>query len=167
MATSIVGRSMRYVLLNAALLLGVTGARADPVPEQNSAITLHIEGVQIMVADIQRSLRFYTEVLGLKVSRVFPDGPQTSAHELLLSVDGSFDLKGTPFISLKAVDHDTADQAKNWPGLGHIILIVANTDAMVARATAKGYSAAKRANHVALLTDPDGYIIELLQDATL
>ncbi len=115
----------------------------------------------IYVADIERSERFYTEIIGLKVqSRTeIPD-----VHEIVLAADhggGRLQL-AERYVNGQPIDHGFA--------LWKIYMNVDDCVEVHDRAVAAGYTstmAPQRLDRwpvtVGFILDPDGYSIELLQ----
>ena len=115
----------------------------------------------IYVADIERSERFYTEIIGLKVqSRTeIPD-----VHEIVLAADnggGRLQL-AQRYVDGKPVDHGFA--------LWKIYLNVDDCVATHKKAVDAGYTSTMEPARldrwpvtVGFINDPDGYRIELIQ----
>ena len=115
----------------------------------------------IYVADIERSERFYTEIIGLKVqSRTeIPD-----VHEIVLAADnggGRLQL-AQRYVDGKPVDHGFA--------LWKIYMNVDDCVATHKKAVDAGYTSTMEPARldrwpvtVGFINDPDGYSIELIQ----
>ena len=118
----------------------------------------------IRVGDLQKSLAFYTEVLGMRLLRKqdYPDGKFT------LAFVGYGD----------EIDHTVIELTYNWDtnkydigtGFGHIAIEVENAAAACDEIRAKGGKVVREAwamKHgttvIAFVEDPDGYKIELIQ----
>ena len=140
----------------AGALACAAAARAEEAP------ALHVSGVGLNVTDIERSAKFYTEILGLKVAlRVPAQGP---THELVLSVSGK--VGEDPIVVLAKLDDKPL--AAGRQGYGRIITNPADAMAIVRRAEAAGYKAHIHPSGpggpiVAMVEDPDGYLVELYQ----
>lgn len=115
----------------------------------------------IYVSDIERSERFYTEVIGLKVqSRTeIPD-----VHEIVLAAD-----KGGGRLQL-AERYENGQPVDHGFALWKIYMNVDNCQEVYDRAMADGAvstMAPQRLERwpvtVAFIEDPDGYLIELLE----
>jgi lactoylglutathione lyase len=117
----------------------------------------------IRVGDIDRSIRFYTEVLGMKLLRrsEYPDGKFT------LAFVGYGEEK----------DHTVIELTYNWgveaynmgDAFGHIAIEVDDVYQTVERIRQAGGKIAREAGPmkhgtivIAFIEDPDGYKIELL-----
>ncbi len=117
----------------------------------------------LRVGDLNRSIEFYTQVLGMKLLRQ-KDYPQ-----------GEFTLA---FLGYgPEAEHPALELTYNWgkdsyelgTGFGHIAINVADVYQAVETAKAQGARVIREAGPmnagqtiVAFLTDPDGYEIELL-----
>ena len=117
----------------------------------------------LRVGDLNRSIEFYTQVLGMKLLRQ-KDYPQ-----------GEFTLA---FLGYgPEAEHPALELTYNWgkeayelgTGFGHIAINVADVYQAVEAAKAQGAKVIREAGPmnagqtiVAFLTDPDGYEIELL-----
>ncbi|MDX1491880.1 MAG: VOC family protein [Pseudohongiellaceae bacterium] len=115
---------------------------------------IRISGVGIRVSDLETSLKFYTEVLGLKVGARIPrEGP---AHEYLLSATGS--VRDATLVVIR--EGEVVPGASEF---GNIVIVVPNGKAMAERVAAAGYTPDKIVEGTNFIRDPDGYKIELYQ----
>ncbi|MFQ5682950.1 MAG: VOC family protein [Candidatus Binatia bacterium] len=113
--------------------------------------------IQLVVRDLERSLRFYQGVLGMK--ELFHTGPTM----VFLNTPGSEDL-----ITLNE-DPGEADKAGLNGGVGHFGFKLADgsdLDAAIAEVEGAGGKLIRRGEHepgapFAYVEDPDGYLIEL------
>lgn len=126
-----------------------------------SAFKPRITHVAYHVSDIDRALAFYVGVLGLKEQMRIPlaDGE----HEVVL---GFPEGKGGGLILMWNTKRTTAYALGD--GYSRFILNVSDVDAAVAQLAARGtrvVSEPKDAGPMryAMIADPDGYTIELLQ----
>lgn len=142
------------------MVLCSAGALAADVPDSGFG---SVKGTFLNVVDMEKSAKFYTEVFGLKIARSVPEGQIKGAKEVVLSQSGVFDLKDTPLLVLFHRDDKPLPPGRT--AFGRIISVSTNADALAARAKAAGYSAVKSAKEksVTMVTDPDGYQIELIQ----
>jgi lactoylglutathione lyase len=118
----------------------------------------------IRVGDLQRSIAFYTEILGMKLLRQkdYPDGKFT------LAFVGYGDES----------DHTVIELTHNWDtksyeignGFGHLAVSVADAYAACEAVKAKGGKVTREAGPmkhggsvIAFVEDPDGYKIEFIQ----
>ena len=121
----------------------------------------------LRVGDLERSLTFYTEVLGMRLLRRkdYPDGRFT------LAFVGYGDESGTAVLELTH-NWDTSSY-EIGTGYGHIALGVDDIHATCEAMAAKGGrvvrppGAMKHGTTViAFVEDPDGYKVELIQRAS-
>jgi catechol 2,3-dioxygenase-like lactoylglutathione lyase family enzyme len=157
--------SHRLLLLSAAGLLASvfavaalaqTAAPAVPamaaLPEDVKPI--RVAGLGIRVSDLERSKKFYTEVLGLKVCAKVP--AQGEPIEYLLGMTG--DIRTDTLIVIR--------KGEIKPGateFGSITIVVPNARKMAERVAAAGYPPARIVDGTNFVKDPDGYTIELYQ----
>ena len=113
--------------------------------------------IQLVVHDLERSLRFYSGVFGMRER--FREGP----HMVFLNTPDSSDL-----ITLNG-DPSEAHLAGTSGGVSHLGLRLRNPadlDSAVAEIEAAGGKLLSRGEHApgvrfAYVSDPDGYVIEL------
>jgi len=121
----------------------------------------------IRVGDLDRSIKFYTDVLGMKLLRRkdYPDGKFTLA-----------------FVGYgPETEHAVVELTYNWGtdkydlgnGFGHIALEVEDVYAACAEIKKRGGKVTREAGPmkhgstvIAFVEDPDGYKIELIQKGT-
>jgi len=120
----------------------------------------------IRVGDLERSIRFYTEALGMKVlrSKDYPDGRFT------LAFVGYGDESQTAVIELTHNWDTKSYELGN--GFGHIAVGVANAKEACDAVRAKGGKVTREAGPmkfggsvIAFVEDPDGYKIEFIERA--
>jgi lactoylglutathione lyase len=129
-----------------------TAAPAVPVPEDIKPI--RVAGLGIRVSDLERSRKFYTEVLRLKVCARVP--AQGEPVEYLFGMTG--DLRADTLIVIR--------KGEVKPGateFGSITLVVPNGRKMAERVAAAGYPPVRIVDGTNFVKDPDGYTIELYQ----
>jgi lactoylglutathione lyase len=140
--------------------------------------------VGITVADIERSLAFYRDGLGLNVrSRARSsaaaaevwDLPGAQAEVVYLDVPGSDVL--IELLEIQSPSDGRALEARPWDsGAGHFCLYVEDLDALAERLCAAGYrTRSGRVTRItdgplagaraAYLVDPDGYHVEVFERA--
>ena len=115
---------------------------------------IRVAGLGIRVSDIERSRKFYTEVLGLKVDARVP--AQGEPAEYLLGMTG--DLRADTLIVIR--------KGEVKPGateFGSITIVVPSGRKMAERVAAAGYPPARIVDGTNFVKDPDGYTIELYQ----
>lgn len=118
----------------------------------------------LRVGNLQRSLDFYTDVLGMKLLRQkeYPDGKFT------LAFVGYGDESDTTVLELT---HNWETESYDLgQGYGHIAIEVDDAYAACAQIKAKGGKIVREAGPmmhghtvIAFVEDPDGYKIELIQ----
>lgn len=153
--------SQRSFLSSGALLASIfaVAARSQtpapavaPLPDEIKP--MRVAGLGIRVSDLERSRKFYTEVLGLKVDAKVP--AQGEPEEYLLGMTG--DVPTDTLIVLR--------KGEIKPGateFGRIIIVVPNARKMAERVAAAGYPPARIVDGTNFVKDPDGYTIELYQ----
>lgn len=120
----------------------------------------------LRVGDLDRSLKFYTEVLGMQVLRRndYPDGQFTLAFVGYGSEDEGAVIELTHNWGVDKYDLGTA--------YGHIALAVPDAYAACAEIKQRGGKVVREAGPmkhgttvIAFVEDPDGYKVELIQKA--
>ncbi len=123
---------------------------------------MHILHTMLRVGDLDRSIAFYTQVLGMQLIRRndYPGGRFTLAF--LGFGDGGAELELTHNWDTTAYDLGN--------GYGHVALAVPDAYAACEAVTAKGGKVTRPAGPmmhgttvIAFVEDPDGYKIELIQ----
>jgi catechol 2,3-dioxygenase-like lactoylglutathione lyase family enzyme len=116
---------------------------------------IRVSGLGIKVSDLERSKKFYTEVLGLKIGAKVP--AQGEPVEYLLGMTG--DIRADTLIVIR--------KGEVKPGatdFGTITIVVPSGRKMAERAVAAGYTTARPiVDGTNFVKDPDGYIVELYQ----
>jgi len=121
----------------------------------------------LRVGDLERSLAFYTEVLGMRLlrRRDYPDGRFT------LAFVGYGDEADTAVLELTH-NWDTASYELGT-GYGHVALEVEDAAAACASIRARGGKVVREAGPmkhgttvIAFVEDPDGYKVELIERKT-
>ena len=125
---------------------------------------MRILHTMLRVGDLDRSLKFYTEVLGMRLLRRtdYPDGKFT------LAFVGYQDEKDGAVLELTF--NWGVDQYDVGTGYGHLALEVDDAYAACAEIKRRGGTVAREAGPmkhgstvIAFVQDPDGYKIELIQ----
>ncbi len=158
----------------ACMLTLVCAAISMPIGQNSAARASeasappYIGYTKINVSNLERSLDFYTNVMGLKVARVV-DRP--ALNETLLTRSGG-DFEDTIVL---VFDKKRTEPLVIGNGFNNITFIIFDFEERVAKVEAAGYViTGKRTNlpspkpsaktiSVAFTKDPDGYAIELLQ----
>lgn len=149
-------RSAALLATLATLLCGAAQA-ADLPPLADDLRPIRASGVGLTVSDLERSRRFYEEVLGFKVAARVP--AQGAAVEYLMGLTGA--VRVDTLVVLRA--GTVTPGATNF---GRIIMVAPNGRLLAERAAAAGYPPARIADGTNLIRDPDGYAIELYQRPT-
>ncbi len=125
---------------------------------------MRILHTMLRVGDLQRSIRFYTEVLGMKVLRT-TDRPD---QKYTLAFVGYGDESEHAVIELTY--NYGVDRYELGTAYGHIAISVPNVAASCDAVRAKGGTVTREAGPVkggttviAFVQDPDGYKIELIE----
>ncbi|OIQ89830.1 lactoylglutathione lyase [mine drainage metagenome] len=129
---------------------------------------MHILHTMLRVGDMQRSIDFYTRVLGMKLLRT-TDRP---AQKYSLAFVG---YEANPMqAEIELTYNDGVDHYDLGTAFGHIALGVDDAYAACSRIKAAGGKVTREAGPVAggstviaFVEDPDGYKIELIQNGTL
>jgi lactoylglutathione lyase len=128
---------------------------------------MRILHTMLRVGDLERSLKFYTEVLGMRLlrRRDYPDGRFT------LAFVGYGEESETAVLELTHNWDTTSYELGN--GFGHVALEVEDAAAACAEIRARGGKVVREAGPmkhgttvIAFVEDPDGYKIELIQRHT-
>lgn len=139
-----------------ATFTGAAAAQSTP-PMPAEIKPTRVSGLGLTVSDLERSKKFYTEVLGLTVDAQVP--AQGKPVELLLGMTG--DTKADTLVVMR--------QGEVVPGatkFGRIVIVVPDGRKLAERVAAAGYPPAKIADGTNIIKDPDGYTIELYQRPT-
>ncbi|HVF15925.1 MAG TPA: VOC family protein [Steroidobacteraceae bacterium] len=148
---------------SAAALLVMLTAIAMPAMSETPATApvaddvkpIRVSGLGIRVSDLERSKKFYTEVLGLKVGARVP--AQGEPHEYLLGLTGNI-REDTVIVIRKGEVKPGATE------FGSITIVVPSGRKMAERVVAAGYQNARPiVDGTNFVRDPDGYMIELYQ----
>lgn len=139
----------------AAIVSGVAVAQTAVPPMPDDIKAIRASGIGLSVADLERSRKFYMDVLGFKIAARAPATGEPV--EYLLSLNG--DLRNDTLVVIRKSD-------KIQPGatsFGRILMTVPNGRKMAERVQAAGYPVARIVDGTNFITDPDGYSIELYQ----
>lgn len=119
---------------------------------------VRVAGVGLRVSDLERSKKFYTDLLGLKVAAKVP--AQGEPHEYLLGLTGNLREDTLVVIRKGEVKPGAAE-------FGNLTIVVSDGRKMAERVVAAGYSPARPiVDGTNFVRDPDGYVIELYQRPT-
>jgi lactoylglutathione lyase len=147
-------RSILVGIVGAGFFASAALAQAVP-PLADDVKPIRVSGLGIKVSDLERSKKFYTEVLGLKIGAKVP--AQGDAVEYLLGMTG--DIHADTLIVIR--------KGEVKPGateFGTIVIVVPSGRKMAERVVAAGYATARPiVDGTNFVKDPDGYTIELYQ----
>jgi lactoylglutathione lyase len=147
-------RSILAGIVGAGFFASAALAQAVP-PLADDVKPIRVSGLGIKVSDLERSKKFYTEVLGLKIGAKVP--AQGDAVEYLLGMTG--DIHADTLIVIR--------KAEVKPGateFGTIVIVVPSGRKMAERVVGAGYTTARPiVDGTNFVKDPDGYTIELYQ----
>ncbi|GAB3101043.1 VOC family protein [Aestuariicella hydrocarbonica] len=143
--------------------LGLFGAFTDVLggdaPDAHAELRGQLTGVIVQASNIERSIDFYTGVIGLKtVGRVERDGKLV---EIMLSSSGKF-LDGM-MLTLQVAKAGGPAVAEVVNKAGSLIFMVPSNDFYKERLTAAGYSVREEDVSHLYSSDPDGYPIMFYQ----
>lgn len=132
-----------------------SGEATTPKPLAESERPIRISGLGIRVSDLERSKKFYTEVLGLKVGARVPR--EGDAYEYLLGMSGN--IRQDTLVVIRK-----GEVVKGASEFGNIVFVVPDGRKMAERVMAAGYDMARPLKDgTNFVRDPDGYMIELYQ----
>ena len=142
----------------------VAGPRVAAQPSQPVAAVKpvgSIVGPALYVSDVNRSLKFYTEGLGMQVRMRF--GP-AGREDMVLGFGPD---PSQPNIMLLSDKSPTPRKVQQTHGFDRIALLMADLPALAARLRALGFAPgeihdAHGTHLVMMVSDPDGYRFELL-----
>lgn len=135
----------------ASLLLADT----PPAPVPEDVKPIRVSGLGIRVSDLERSRKFYTEILGLKVAARVP--AEGEPYEYLLGLTGNI-REDTLIVIRKGEVKPGATE------FGSITIVVPRGRQMAERVVAAGFQNARPlVDGTNFVRDPDGYLIELYQ----
>jgi catechol 2,3-dioxygenase-like lactoylglutathione lyase family enzyme len=137
---------------------------APPAPTTLAQSSSFI-GTALNVVDLDREITFYTQAFGLKVAATLPAGTRT---ETILQ------FPGNPGQASLLLMHDTTPNAPKSLTHGNdfsrLVIRVVDLAALAVRLTQLGYAhgeirAGGQGYQVLMMTDPEGYRLELIQPA--
>lgn len=149
------------LLLSAtAVFVGMLTPPLRAEPAVTSSPEISIAGPVLIVTDLERSLRFYTEGLGLEVASRLPGNPGPGATVVAPRSGRS------PFVLLRQrqAAPNSAQPIEVGAGLSRIMLSVADAKSVEARLRLAGYAPSQPNNgRIFFVKDPDGYSYEIIQ----
>lgn len=129
-------------------------------------ITLRIRHTMMPVSNLDRSIDFYTRLLGMDIQRLRPV-PEKNERVGYLGYGTEDEYPGLELIETGGADY--IKQVPKW--YGHIALYVSDLYKLSEKLKAEGvkFTLGPQPNrpgsqdHVAFIQDPDGYILELTE----
>ncbi|MDX1383049.1 MAG: VOC family protein [Thermoanaerobaculia bacterium] len=146
----------------AAALVAALAAIALPVAAEGP--TNRLGAVALNVADLERSERFYEEVLDFERVGVYPPGADDPL-ELFLAIEGS---AGATLVLAHFDDSPLPEEKSRY---GRLVVTTSDAGVVAKRAEAAGASVrpveipGENPPIIVFITDPDGYQIEVYQAA--
>lgn len=154
---------MNRLLITAfAALASASAISAEPAPRPGPT-GVAIAGPVLMVTDLERSLKFYVDGLGLEASTRLPGNP--GPGRIVVAPGGG----PTPFLLIRQSAADPGQSAPIVHGnaLSRIMLTVPDTATVAARLTAAGFPhASLNSRGIFFVKDPDGYSYEIMPKAS-
>jgi len=146
--------NFRRTLFLLAVISLPLGAQSLVAPPSDDVKPIRLSGLRIRVSDLERSRKFYTEVLGFKVAAKVP--AQGDPVEYLLSLSG--EVRTDTVLVIRKGEVKAGAQE-----FGSITLVVPSGKKMAERVAAAGFPPDKIVEGTNIVRDPDGYKIELYQ----
>lgn len=163
------------ILLAACLAFGVMApALAEEVVDASQASTSaqpRIMFPAIHVADLTRSLAFYTSILGMREYQRYPGGPGVVEVALTYAADVP-DEQPTDSGSMLLLVHreDRDEPYRLGDAFSRLAIGVPDVRATVARVADAGYAIVRPTSRtadgsltIAIVKDPDGFVVELIE----
>lgn len=166
------------IIVGCVTIACLTGARED---ESKSIFSDTTMDLGMVVSDLDASLEFYTDVVGLSRTGGFSvpgnickDAGLTDGHDLKITVlTPNGDANGTnlKLMTVPGADSKASDNEyiHSQLGFSYLTFYVADLDAAIARAKSAGaeFAGAEATrvggnNSLSLVRDPDGNIVELV-----
>jgi catechol 2,3-dioxygenase-like lactoylglutathione lyase family enzyme len=161
-ASIMIGLRKSFAALAVALAIQLAQAGIAGAAEQATAPATgsdQLSGVIIYASDVERSIKFYTEAMGLKViARVPATG---DLAEVLLSKSGT--MSGGAILILQPTKGLPERSDANRLKFGTILFMSASNTALAQRLQDAGYEASARDPLHLMTQDPDGHRIMSFQ----
>jgi len=177
--------------LTALALAGSIIVGQAPQPASNAApasdVVIGSGSFSPIVADLERSLKFYTDLVGAAAPAALPawstdpallnflGAPTSQIRFSSVRIPGS--TLTIEIVEYKDIDRKPAQPRLQDPGAVRLILIVRDIDSMLARLKTQGVtvvtsggapvSLTREKARAVVLKDPDGFFVELMQPSVL
>lgn len=151
---------MRKLLVSMLVALASAPAMSAEGEPAKAGAGIEIAGPVLMVTDLERSLKFYVDGLGLQASTRLPGNPGPG---VIIVGHGQ---SQTPFLLIRqsAGDPKRSPPVVHGNGLSRVMLVVPDSAAVAARLTAAGFPHDPvNARGVFFVKDPDGFSYEIMQ----
>lgn len=151
---------MQKLLVSTLVALTSLPAVAAEAEPARAGPAIEIAGPVLMVTDLERSLRFYVEGLGLKASTRLSGNPGPG---MIVVAPGQ---PATPFLLIRqrAADPKQSPPVVHGNGLSRVMLVVPDSATAAARLTAAGFPHEPvNARGIFFVKDPDGFSYEIMQ----
>lgn len=133
-----------------------------PVETAASTPSGRILGTGLRVSDLDRSIRFYTDILGMTVAGRLPHGSLT---EVMLAFGGQ--MRGPSIILMKDSAPGKSPPIMKGDGFSKMVLDMPDLASVIARMKQAGMTVGEVRESmgvkVLFVTDPDGYRYELIE----
>mgnify|MGYP000058090563 CR=1 FL=1 len=146
-----------------------TAAAADTKPAVSASTTQSaVLFLALNVADLDRSLDFYTRVIGMKETQRFDARTPTEPVEVVLRFDAT--STGAFLLLSHSPTRQLAERADSRKEFGRLALSVPAVAPLVERVRRAGYQVSippkavpEAGVVIAMVTDPDGYTVEFIE----
>lgn len=152
-------RTMVGLIASAALIVSLPALGSSQDSSSASPNRIAIAGPVLMVSDLERSLKFYIDGLGMKLASRLPGNPGPGA--VVTAGDAA-----TPFLLLRqrAKEAGSGAAVDLGDGLDRVMLVVPDVQAAAQRLVAAGYAHDPISKtRIFFARDPDGYRFEVME----
>ena len=164
----------RFFWPTAAMLLAVAAVPTACAEESQGALAPRVMFVAFRVADLERSLHFYTQILGMREYGRYPgEGSQKDVALTFATDVGGAEPTDSGAMLLLIPREAGAGPVQHGDAHSRIALGVPDVPGVVASAKQAGHEVTREPTRiadgnrwVAFVRDPDGYHLELLGPAT-
>jgi catechol 2,3-dioxygenase-like lactoylglutathione lyase family enzyme len=136
---------------------------ADPAPEADSVVSnAEVFGLGIPVTNTAKSLEFYTKTLDLGLERAGPTLNFLIYQETILRVAENATNAKYPGSGIVLLEYP-GQVVKHGDVSGKVVFYVDNVPAKLKSLNKKGVKTMLDFGELALVKDPDGFVIEIMQ----